>query len=368
MNAPDFVTALAQRGAGVQRGEMPALDSPDEWPAVLDLAIRHRVAPLVWQALSSAGAPAVPTSMRTAFEEQVFQSAATSMLCESALQRLMATVAAHGIDMIVLKGASVAHSVYPNPALRLYNDVDILVRAVDYPRLRGALLANAYQAVPFEPAAPNDGSHEVLQPKPSLLESHSVRAFYDPSGDVKIEVHFDLLQLGLVDRHLEEFWRSARTLAGALRIPILAPEHQFLHLAAHAQRHCFSRLGWLIDLDLMVRQQIDRLDWSKVVSLARDEGMGAVVRHVLETVNRVLGTPMPALPPPTLEERGLAICYRRLWPLGQVRRLGQHEHKRLLKFQPDTGYRRDVIYSFLLLGRRQDKLQILRRHLRRASA
>ena len=352
MNAIDFVTALAQRGAGVVRGAMPALDSPEEWPTVLDLAIQHRVAPLVWQALSSAGAPAVPTSMRTAFEEQVFQGAATRMLCERALQRLLATLAPQGIQVLVLKGAAVAYSIYPNPQLRLYHDVDVLCLASDYSRLASTLLSNGYLY---------EGSHHPLDPQLSPSESHWVRSFHDFSGDAKIEVHFDLLQFGLVDRHHEEFWRAARTLtAGALRIPLLSPEHQVLHLASHVFRHSFSRLIWLIDLDLLVRQQVDRIDWSSLMALARDEGMAPVVRHVLETANAVLGTPMPVLPPPTLEERCLGVCYRLL------RRLGRREHVRHVRFTPDSADPRDWAPGLLLLGRRREKLQILGLHCGRA--
>jgi hypothetical protein len=362
MNAAAFVTALAQRGAGVKRGEMPTLHHPDAWSTVLDLATEHRVAPLVWEALSDA-ASAVPPPIGAAFEKQLFQSSATSMLCENALQGLMTMLALCGVDVLVLKGPSIAHSVYPRPQLRTYNDLDVLCRSTDYPKLRRALLAGGYAAVPFEPMGPSDGSHETLKPKPSPMESHSVRGFYDSSADVKFEVHFDLLQFGLRDRNCEEFWRRSRTLkAGPIQIPVLSPEHQFLHLAAHVQRHSFSRLGWLIDIDLLVRQQLERLDWSSIVQLARDEGMGAVVRHVLEIAHSVLDTPMPRLPPSTLEERCLAVCYRRLWPLTNVRRLGRHERKRLVRFMPDSTDRRNVAYGFILLGRRREKLQILRLH------
>ena len=367
MNATDFVTAMAQRGAGVMRGEMPALDSPDAWPTVFELAREHRVVPLVWQALSSPGAPAVPAPTRAAFEEQVVQSAVTRMLCEGTLQRLLATLAPEGLRVLVLKGAAVAWSIHPNPSLRLYNDVDVLCRASDYSSLAATLLASGYTPVTFGPEGSKEGTHDSLGLKPSPAESYSVRGFYDPAGGVKIEVHFDLLQFGLVDRGLEEVWRAARTLtAGALQIPLLSPEHQFLHLASHVHRHCFTRLAWLIDLDLFVRQQVDRLDWANLMRLALDEGMAPIVRHTLEILGGVLGTPMPALPPPTLEERFLAVCYRRLWPAEKVRRLEQREHRRHVRFWPDSADPRNVYPGLLLLGRRREKLQILGLHYKRA--
>jgi len=361
VSAISVVAALAQMGAGVRRGPAPKVESPEEWRGILDLAARHRVAPLVREALSGAPGDLAPAPIAAAFREQAFLASATRMLCEGALERLLAVTASRGIEVLVLKGATLAHSVYPRPELRVYHDLDVLCRPRDYARLREALLASGHTCAPFAAASTSDGSHETLAPKPSPIESHSVRAFYDPSGDVKIEVHFDLLQLGLLDRHHEEFFREARTLsAGPLEIPVLAPEHRFLHLAVHAQRHCFSRLGWLVDLDLVVRRQGDRLDWERVVRLARDEGVGQVIRHVLATLNRLLGTPSPALPPPTLEERLLASCYRCLWPVGDVGRADRREHRRLMLFRPDADdLGPGVLYGLVLVGRRREKLQAL---------
>lgn len=357
MNAVDFLARAAQIGASGRAAPLPALDSPELWTKVLELAIAHRVAPLVAEALSRAPAAPVPPEIRDGFAAQLFRSSATRLLCESTLANIVTLLRARNVELVVLKGPTVAYTAYPRPELRLYHDLDVLCRVSDYPTLHATLLQNGYTSAGTLDAR---GTHETLADKPSRWESHSVRGFYDPSGDMKLEVHFDALQLGLRDRSGEEFWRKLRTLdLNGVPIRYLGPEHQLLHLAVHAHRHDYSRLSWLIELDVLIRQGLGTLDWFGLAALARDEGVGAILRHAVDTAHASLGTPLPALPPPNLEERCLALCYRGLWPFERTRSLNQHERHRLLHFLPDDADARNVLYGLALVGRRRHKLEAL---------
>jgi Uncharacterised nucleotidyltransferase len=357
MNPTAFVTAVAQIGAETHPGPIPALEDPEAWPLVVNLAVEHRVAPLLWEAMSASRDGSIPRDVLEALEAQAVRSAATRLLCENALADVLRASRARDVELLVLKGPTVAYTAYPRPELRIYHDLDVLCRVEDYPTLRRALLSEGYTDAGTLDAR---GSQAVLADKPSPSESHSVRAFYDRSGEVKIEVHFDLLQLGLFDRHQEDIWREARTLKTAeLEMRVLSPEHQFLHLAVHAHRHCYSRLSWLIELDVLLRRQRSGIDWERTANVARDEGVGAILRHAMATAHFMLGTPVPALPPLSLEERWLQACYRLLWPFQRACRLNQHERHRLLHFLPDDADPRNVLYGLVLVGRRREKLQAL---------
>jgi hypothetical protein len=355
MDTAAVVISLARIGAGSGDRPLPMLGAPIDWQAVLDLSGPHRVAPLVRQALSAAPPDMVPATILAEFKARMWRGIAAGLLCESVLGALLDMVASQGIEVLVLKGAALAHDLYPRPELRPYGDLDILCRPADFPRLTGALIEAGYQR-----EDPNDAAG--LQPP---LDSSRRRNFIDPSGDVLIEVHLDVLGLGLPARHRGDFWREARTIeTRRLRMRTLCPTHQLLHLAVHVHAHCYSRLLWLIDLDLLIRRHGEAIDWGRLPALARDEGVGVVLRHVLATVHAILGTPIPALPPPTAGERLMAICYRRIWPLENIQRLERSEHLRLLRFHPGTGDPRDVYYSLLLLGRRREKWRAWRRHSR----
>jgi hypothetical protein len=359
MNPIAFVTTAAQIGAGARREPLPALDSPELWPAVVDLAIAHGVGPLLWEAVSQAPETVAPAKIREALHAQLLRSTATRLLCERTLADVVRILRDRGVEVIVLKGPTVAHAVYPRPELRIYHDLDLLCRVADYPVLLKALFDHGYTGAGTHENSTR-GTHEKILEKPSPSESHQVRHFHDPTGDAKVEVHFDALQLGLRDRSEEQFWRQSRTLeVGGVEIRVLAPEHQFLHLALHAHRHGYTRLNWLIELDLLMRGANGSIDWGLLTQVARSEGVGTALRHALATAHEILGTPLPVLPRATIEERCLSVCYRALWPFAKTRSLSQRQHHRLLHFLPDDPDARNVLYGLVLVGRRREKLQAL---------
>lgn len=95
---------------------------------------------------------------------------------------------------------------------------------------------------------------------------------------------------------------------------------------------------------------------------ARAEGMGALLCHALTVASAALGTPALELGPPSAEERLLTPVYRRLWPVQRVLRLEQREHHRLVRFTFEGNGAAAALPSLLLLGRRREKLRVLRAH------
>jgi hypothetical protein len=342
---------LARAGARQAALESIVLAEPVDWAAVLKLAACHRVTPLVAQTVA-ARAELAPGWVQRALQARVREDGVSGLAQEVELRRLLQTLAAAAVDVLVLKGPAVAHLVYPRPDLRPYGDLDLFCRAADYYRLYRALLAAGY--------VPDPGA-QTLRSTRSAMEGYDERGFSSATQQVHIEVHCSLLEFGMTECHQEAFWRQAEPLhGGVVTMQILAPPHQFLHLAAHLHRHGYERLIWLIDLDLFIRRYGAVIDWRDVMQTARDEGIGSVVRHGVWVLHALLQTPRLDLGPPTREEALLAPVYRLLWPVAGVRRLTGAAHLRLVRFDPATGHPLDVWPGLVLLGRRREKLRALR--------
>src|SRR5690606_38588876 len=107
--------------------------------AVAYTAHRHRVAPWVRDALQPHQAliPVDHWSRLTAAAEQHVNRTLAHYI---GLLRLLEWAEVEGIEIVVLKGATVSRW-YPDPLLRPYSDVDLLVQETDVERVVAHIVA-----------------------------------------------------------------------------------------------------------------------------------------------------------------------------------------------------------------------------------
>ena len=224
------------------------------------------------------------------------------------LAALLAGAAAVGLDLLVLKGAALAETLYPRPGLRPFGDIDVLVRPEDAPRARPLLENLGYIVAPAVWEALQNGADTQAN-----FFKHTGR------GVVVVELHTDLLSNGFFRGHIsldtDGLWSRARParLAGTDTL-VLGPEDQLLHLCLHLAGHYFFAPQSLRDIDLLCRT--DALDWPLFLRLAADAHAAPLSYAALSAAATVLQTPVPAPVLPALAPpRGAA----RLAALAAVR-------------------------------------------------
>ncbi|MEP7119909.1 MAG: nucleotidyltransferase family protein [Byssovorax sp.] len=151
-----------------------------------------------------------------------------------------------GAPALLVKGAALALTVYPSPASRPMQDVDLLVRRADRDRILAALVA-AGGVVHADPDRPLTGDF--------LGET----AVMMPAGSTPflVEIHTSLDNL--VPRPIDEAGLFARAipapgLPGLLVLDLV--DHTLLialHAAGHELRHCVA----MLDLELIFRGGVD---------------------------------------------------------------------------------------------------------------
>ena len=82
----------------------------------------------------AAGSGAVPEHVRRTFVALALRHRRAAAARERSLDRLLQAFAAAGLPVILLKGAALAHLIYPSPALRAMADVDVLIEGSDTAR------------------------------------------------------------------------------------------------------------------------------------------------------------------------------------------------------------------------------------------
>ena len=112
----------------------------DSFASVLATAEQHRTLGLLGAAVRD-GALTLTDDDREAFETSWRGWLGHSVRIEQLLLRALTVLSDAGIDARVLKGVALAHTVYADPAMRVFADVDLLVPSQDFSR-SAALLAS----------------------------------------------------------------------------------------------------------------------------------------------------------------------------------------------------------------------------------
>jgi hypothetical protein len=179
-----------------------------------------------------------------------------------------------GIQAIALQGLSLITSVYNDHGIRQLGDMDLMVKPGNKGKFRLLLVDAGYRIPCFS--------------FPHLLSKDSI----------EIDIHTHILNLDRIrsrryifPEDLTPMWERA--------VPffeqhdgLLLPDvfDNFIALAAHALKHGYSRLIWLVDLQEIILKYVDNVDrWERIVERTRFWKQERVVLYALILMEELLG-------------------------------------------------------------------------------
>ena len=251
--------------------------------ALIRLAWRHGLVPLLYQSLTRAGlhnlAPECQLRLRTVAESSRFR---TLVLC-SELLRLQRVLTAAGVVAIPYKGPVLAAHLYGDAALRQILDIDLIVRPGDAVKARRVLMENGCVAL------------KKMSPRRA-----AARAWYhcDFVFMTAKRVCVDLTwRIAPAYWNLPKIAPSAWTRLGRLSlagdtVPWLAGEDLLVVLCLHGSKHKWDTLKWIVDVAELLRVH-PQLDWSYLWDSARDGGAQRMVALGLLLAHDLLQAPVP---------------------------------------------------------------------------
>ncbi|MGB8643716.1 MAG: nucleotidyltransferase family protein [Anaerolineae bacterium] len=270
------------------RASLPMV-GPAEWDGMVQAARQHGLAPLLHASLRRcAGELPAPAGVMAALWETYLRDSTTGLIAYQDLNHWADRFEREGIPFVLLKGSALAHLIYPEPSLRPFGDLDLLVHPQDAARLRPLFIQEGY-APAFE-FVPGFTSRFFAQ-----------ETFWRRGANaVMIDLHVHLFVNAFYRRRMPAAWLWAQTtpvqLDGRTALT-LTPTAQLFHLAAHyALHHSEERLLWLYDLALLMSGAGRPIDWESVVGQARAFGLVQAIQLTLERVAAVWGVTPPAEP------------------------------------------------------------------------
>lgn len=275
-------------------GEIALLDFRD-WAGLVDLAMHERLAPLLHAALRARGIPAaIPPDTWEKLRAEGQDAVIRALVLRKELEHLLAVLAGEpAIPVVLLKGAALAWTVYPHPALRPMGDIDVLVPEGRLGAAKARLLEKGCREAAPEFPEVTAGlrlptAHHVILASPNVHGLH-------------VEVHATLLPGvdAAAARAADSFWNQteifpfpADAKGCSHRLATrLAPAPQLLHLAAHcALAHGAVRrradLLWLHDIHLLLEKHGAAIDagelWRAALRLDWETGLATALRQTKE--------------------------------------------------------------------------------------
>jgi hypothetical protein len=341
MAEPAFVVACVREPDATGQSEQTRTAAHvQDWTEVFRLADTNRVTAFVLRAVKGHGIDLPPAAMRS-LSESAARAVASNMVVDLDLGRAAVALREASIRVLALKGPGLARTIYAQPALRPYDDIDLSVHGADHERV-AAVLDGA-------------GFSEIPRSRNSATRS---RDFVSNTTHTLVEIHGDLLETGLPPRCEAERWRRALAIPGLAGVEMLAPADQLVHLSFHAHKHGFNRLIWLKDIDLVVREAGASLDWDLVESASRREDLRPSVWLALGFARAMLGTPVPATVLRSLRPAAATrALYRLAWPPADVHTLRGHMRRRAVQFITSESWR-GMLTSAVFMGRRRERVQL----------
>jgi hypothetical protein len=210
----------------------------------------------------------------------------------------------NNIPFIILKGWSFIPDLYPDPALRPFSDVDILIHSTDYQAVTACLTDLGYTAKPYVRAgskpAHTDSKPAHTGSKPAPTHIPLEITFSHPAG-IHIDLHTHILTLAwwqpAFSIDLRNIWHTAQPYQDStgLQLQRLSPEVTFLHLCLHLWNHepFNSRFHTYTDLVLLLRKYSHLMDWDHILQLTMDWHMQNLVFWVSQILQRDFHTTLP---------------------------------------------------------------------------
>lgn len=237
----EFVGACCRwpQDAAARKALADAAEKINDWDAVQEAVQRHRVTPLVAQAVKTVNA--VPDAFRDWTRRDARASVHHAMMMTRDCIAVDAVLKAAGVQPVHIKGPVLGQMAFGSVALKFSRDLDIYVPQADALAAMGALEAAGYHG---------KGQNASITARQARAVIRNFKDFnlVAPSGTL-IELHWHLSDTKSLLRAVEaDLQLQSVKIAGAVEVQTFANAQMVTYLCVHGGMHHWMRLKWLADL------------------------------------------------------------------------------------------------------------------------
>lgn len=249
-NELSFLLFILREAKERDEQRMREYASKTKWDSFIQLALHHRVYPIVYSKLSQIRSSCIPADVMETLRYHYNANVLKMMQLTREMNTICGRLSASGIRTLILKGPVLAVQLYGDMAHRTSKDLDILIDIEDLESAEEVMAQLGYEAEDKPTAKPN-----------WKTKTHHL-SFWHKENAVQVEVHWRINPYSGGGTHsFQQLWGRKNTVdIMNLSFHCLGNEDLLYYLADHGARHAWFRLRWLVDIDRLIpRLNVDEL-------------------------------------------------------------------------------------------------------------
>lgn len=260
------------------------IQNKPDWDYLLNLALRHRLLPLLYHNLNSICPEMVPEDILKELKDYFNANVRKNLMLTGELIKVLNLLESEGINAVPYKGPVLASMAYGNIGLRQFSDLDIFIDKSDAFKIRDTLVSNGY--VPQFNLRKNMEGNYLKSQKGFVLLDKNQRF----SIDFQWKFSGNFFSFHSVPEYLFNSQLDIIKLNGH-NILNFSPENLLLILSIHSAGHQWSHLIWICDIAELIKGY--DLNWDEIIEKANLMGIKRMLSVNLSLVNRILGVNIP---------------------------------------------------------------------------
>jgi hypothetical protein len=267
-----------------------------DWEALTHLLIGNTCAPLVYKKVQSLpNAALIPKESLALLRKAYYTTVSRSSLMYAEFGKVVQMFQQNDIHFIALKGIYLCEWLYQDIGLRLFSDIDLLVKAEDTTKAMQLLTEMGY--FQHDPVHGLSNFVDAVSTKEGLDFTH-FEAF--TKNNISIEIHLKLSPDKHKDKYNldipEMFHKSVVATFNSQQISVLHPYDLLIHIAIHTDLHfrhgqiqftCFNDL-----VNLLERFKTD-FNWDEFIARCKQFNCEKAVFTHLLVVNKYYKAYLP---------------------------------------------------------------------------
>lgn len=255
------------------------------WQQLIQLALDHRILPLLSHNLQRYASEQVPVDLMTQLNYQAQRNKLRSFGLTGALVKVVQQLREQGITAVPFKGLLLSLEAYGNQSLRSFDDVDLWVLPEHFFFLQEALASLGY--IPYQTSI----SKELDRQYAWDLGEYSL---VNQESDVGLDVHHRLMagDCSMVVDFSRCWNRVEEIQVMGHVIPTLRREDLMIYLCVNGMKDGWSYLRSVCDVAALMTHETP-LDWGLIFQDAKSMKAFRMVRLGVMLAHRLLDVPLP---------------------------------------------------------------------------